>query len=270
MNHILLSPPDFYTVDYEINPWMHIREKPDRGLAIEQWNYFYDFLTALGLKVEFIDPVQGLPDMVFTANGGLVYGNKFIVSNFRHKERQGESALFENWFKERGYEIIKLPEEHFFEGEGDAFVVNDTLVAGFKFRSDIHSHKYIGELLSKRVLSLELIQPEFYHLDTCFCPLDDKSALYYPAAFDDYGKKALNHLIPTLIPVDGDDALNFCCNAVVRGKDIVMNNCSEELKTRLTERGYNIHQFDFSEFIKAGGSAKCLTLWLDRYEEKPE
>jgi len=268
MNHILLSPPDFYTVDYEINPWMHVREKPDRAMAIEQWEYFYDFLKALGLTVEIIPPAKGLPDMVFTANGGLVYGNKFIVSNFRHKERQGESRLFEKWFKERNYEIIKLPEEFFFEGEGDAFIVNDTLIAGFKYRSDIQSHKFIGELLDKSVLSLELIKPEFYHLDTCFCPLDDKTALYHPDAFDDYGKKALAHLIPNLIAVDGEDAMNFCCNAVVCGKDIVMNNCTDNLKASLSEKGYNVHQFDFSEYIKAGGSAKCLTLWLDRYGEK--
>ncbi|MDH3976069.1 MAG: arginine deiminase-related protein [Deltaproteobacteria bacterium] len=268
MNHILLSPPDFYTVDYEINPWMHVREKPDSALAVEQWNGFYDCLKTLGLKIETISPAEGLPDMVFTANGGLVYGNKFIVSNFRHKERQNESDLFENWFRERGYEIIKLPKSHFFEGEGDAFILGDTLVAGFKFRSHIQSHKFIGEVLKKRVLSLELIQPEFYHLDTCFCPLDDKSALYYPDAFDDYGVKALAHLIPDLIAVNSDDALNFCCNAVVRGHNIIMNNCSRELKTHLSERGYNLHLFDFSEYIKAGGSAKCLTLWLDRYGTK--
>jgi len=270
MNHILLSPPDFYTVDYEINPWMHVREKPVRGLAIEQWEYFYSFLKTLGMRVEIISPAEGLPDMVFTANGGLVYGNKFIVSNFRCRERQGESELFENWFRERGYEIINLPKSHYFEGEGDAFIIADTLVAGFKFRSHIHSHRFIGELLDKRALSLELIQPEFYHLDTCFCPLDDNSALYYPAAFDDYGLKALAYLIPDLIAVGDDDALNFCCNAVVRDRDIIMNNCSDGLKSRLSERGYRIHTFDFSEYIKAGGSAKCLTLWLDRYGEKTE
>ncbi len=269
MTELLLCPPTYYTVDYEINPWMHIHNKPDRELAESQWTAFYRLLTELKVTVHRIDPKPGLPDMVFTANGGLVFGNKFIVSNFRHAERAKEAPVFASWFKNRGYEVVHLPRDRYFEGEGDALMFGDTLVAGFKFRSDIHSHRYIGEVIGRRVISLELASPNFYHLDTCFCPLNDETAIYYPEAFDSYGREVLKHIIPNLIEVGRKDAMNFCCNAVVSGKNVIMNNCSAELRRRMETLGLNVFQLSFSEFIKAGGSSKCLSLYLKSPHNEP-
>lgn len=262
MTEVLVCPPAYYTVDYEINPWMHVRNKPDRELADSQWEAYYGLLGSLGITVHKIKPEEGLPDMVFTANAGLVSGNSFIVSNFRYPQRQKEAAIFASWFKKRGYEIISLPEKHYFEGEGDALTFADIIIAGFRFRSDINSHRYIGEIIGKRVISLELIDPDFYHLDTCFFTLNDETALYYPEAFDSYGKKVLNHHIPHLIGMGKKDAVNFCCNALVSGGNVIMNRCTNRLKDQLEDLGFNVHQLNFSEFIKAGGSAKCLALYL--------
>ncbi len=267
---VLMCRPDYYTVDYEINPWMHVREKPDQALATVQWQALHDTFTGLGIDVELIEPVKGLPDMVFTANGGLVSGNRFILSLFRHEERQGEAAYFEAWANRSGFETVRLSGDFFFEGEGDVlrlpFVtssVGETLVAGYRYRSEIRSHNQISELLGVRVVSIELASEHFYHLDTCFCPLNEKAALYYPGAFDDYGKKVLSNIFESLIAIGEQDAKSFCANAVVRGKDVVMNPCSAALKEQLKALGFNTHEVELSEFIKAGGSAKCLVLKLD-------
>ena len=263
MTKLLMCPPAYYTVNYEINPWMNIRVKPDKEKALTQWKNYYNLLSKLKIKVHKIKPRPGLPDMVFTANAGLLFNKKFIVSNFRYPQRQGEAKCFSQWFKKRGYEVITLPKNYLFEGEGDALIIGDTLVAGFRFRSDIHSHRYIGDVIGKRVISLELITSNFYHLDTCFCTLNKETSMYYPAAFDRYGKKVLNNLISNLIKINNKDAMNFCCNALVSGKKIVMNNCTGKLKGRLEDIGFKVYCLDFSEFIKAGGSSKCLALYLD-------
>ncbi len=263
MNEILMCPPTYYTVNYEINPWMNVKVKPDKKKAPLQWENFYNLLVKLNINIHKIKPKPDLPDMVFTANAGLVFDNKFIVSNFRFPQRQKEAKFFSLWFKKKGFEIISFPKKYYFEGEGDALIFADTLIAGFRFRSDIYSHRFIGDIIEKEVISLELKNSNFYHLDTCFCPLGRETALYYPGAFDEYGKKALRRLIPNLIKVNKIDAMNFCCNAVVSGENIILNNCSNKLKNQLENLGLNVYCLDFEEFIKAGGSSKCLVLYLN-------
>src|SRR5689334_10326990 len=209
MRKLLLCPPDFYGIEYEINPWMSRGRNVEPKLARAQWQGLRDTLLELGCSLELVPPQPKLPDMVFTANAGLVVGNKFIRSNFRFKERRGEEAHFEKWFAERRYEIFRLPEGQFFEGEGDALFCGDVLFCGYRFRSEIRSHQFIGDILNCLVISVELVEDRFYHLDTCFCPLPDGSALWYPAAFDDYGQKALRLHVPKLIDVVPEEANYF-------------------------------------------------------------
>lgn len=262
VKNILMCPPTYYTVRYEINPWMNVDVKPNKEKTSNQWKELYKVLKGLNINIYLIKPNPHLPDMVFTANGGLAYGNKFIVSNFRYPQRQKEAEIFSSWFKRKGFEIYSLPKDYYFEGEGDAFIIGDNIIAGFRFRSDIHSHNLIAEIIGKRVISLELINPNFYHLDTCFCPLDNETAIYFPGAFDNYGIKAITSLMPNTIKVGKRDAMNFCCNAVVYKKDIIMNRPSNKLKLQLEDMGFKVYYLDFSEFIKAGGSSKCLVLYI--------
>ncbi len=263
MINILMCQPTYYAVQYKINPWMDTHIQPDTALAHRQWDNLLDQFKKTDVQVHLIDPQQGLPDMVFTANAGLVFNNIFIVSRFRYPQRQKEADFFLSWFKERDYEIKKLPEQYYFEGEGDALFFKETLIAGYRYRSDIHTHRFISEIIEREVLSVELTHPSFYHLDTCFCPLDQDYVLYYPGAFDAYGVKVLENIIPNLVAVSDEDAHNFCCNAVVLGKKIILNQCSDPLKVLLEDIGFQITQLAFSEFIKAGGSSKCMTLFLD-------
>lgn len=262
MPRLLLCPPDHYGIEYEINPWMHRERNADIALAREQWNGLHQKLLALGAEVELLRPQPRLPDMVFTANAGLLVGNKFVLSHFRHAERQGEEEHFATWFGQRDFEVIKFPDGEFFEGEGDALFCGDVLFCGYKFRSDIRAHRRIGELFSCLVVSVELVDGRFYHLDTCFCPLPDGSAVWYPGAFDTYAQRAIAEHVTRLIAVPESEAIRFACNAVVLGEAIVLPDGCPTLCGELRKLGHVPHELPMSEFLKAGGACKCLTLFL--------
>jgi N-dimethylarginine dimethylaminohydrolase len=186
-----------------------------------------------------------------------------VVSRFRGPQRQGEEPLNCRWFSDHGYRIHRLKSQVSFEGAGDALSCGDTLFAGYRIRSEIRACQELGELLACRVAPLELVQPRYYHLDTCFCPLTVDSAIYYPRAFDEYGRRALRYRIPDLIPVEPGEACRLACNAVVLGKTVTTGAGCPRLHRRLRDRGFTTLETTLDEFIKAGGSAKCLTLRLD-------
>jgi arginine dihydrolase len=258
---VLMCPPVYYGIKYEINPWMSLSRESDSLLAHKQWRALHDVLQEqLGMVVSLIEPKPGLPDMVFTANAGLVWSNKFIVSNFRYEVRRDEATYFENWFAARNYEVFHLPEQNHFEGEGDLLMCGDLVFAGYPTRSSIVSHQRAANIIQREVLSLKLTNDWFYHLDTCFCPLGSNEAIYYPAAFDSSGLKVLENHIGTLIPVAEDEARRFACNSIVLGKNVIMNEGCPKIRARLESLGFSVFETPLTEFIKAGGSAKCLVL----------
>jgi N-dimethylarginine dimethylaminohydrolase len=261
-----MCPPDFYGIEYEINPWMSRSRGANAPKAYQQWQALHDCLRSLGVTVELMTPQPGLPDLVFTANAGLVFRNHFFSSRFRHEVRAKETPHFDAWFAAHGFQVERLPEGIYFEGAGDALFCGPTLFAGYRIRSDVQGHQHLGQLLGIQVLPLELINPRFYHLDTCFCPLASGEAIFYPAAFDSYGRKVLETHIPKLLAVNEPDALRFGCNAVVVGKTVITNSNCPQLTADLRNWGYNPEAVELDEFLKAGGSAKCLTLRLDGEE----
>jgi N-dimethylarginine dimethylaminohydrolase len=261
--HILMCPPDHYGIEYEINAWMKRERKADPQLASEQWQALVAVLKDVGAQISLLEPAAGLPDLVFTANAALIYERRAILSHFRHPQRQGEEPLCAEWFEKQGFTVERLPAGRFFEGAGDALFCGETLIAGYLIRSDVHSQQWLAEALGCEVLPLELIDQHYYHLDTCFCPLAPGEAIWYPGAFDDYGRRALTERIPTLIAVAPEEARSFACNAVVVGKHVITNTGCPRLHQDLLQRGYTPHETPLSEFVKAGGSAKCLTLRLD-------
>jgi N-dimethylarginine dimethylaminohydrolase len=261
-----MCPPDYYGIEYEINPWMHREVASDPGESLRQWWALHDTLRGLGVEVERMEPVPGLPDLVFTANAGLVCHDIFISSRFRYGVRQGETPHFERWARQHGFRVVTLPLGLQFEGAGDALFCAETLYAGYRFRSDARSHLWVGDYLGVEVLPLELVDPRFYHLDTCFCPLADDAAVYYPGAFDDYGRSVLRERVPRLVEVSAEEAVTFSCNAVVVGRTVILNEGAPKLARSLSEAGFSVRPLRLTEFIKAGGSAKCLTLRLDGEE----
>ncbi len=198
--------------------------------------------------------------MVFTANAGVIWRRQFIVSNFRHEVRRREAPNYEAWFRNRGFEIVRLPREYYFEGEGDLLKCGELWFAGYHIRSDVLAHQRVAEIIEREILSLELTSDWFYHLDTCFCPLGEGQAIFYPGAFDPYALKVLENHIPDLIPVSAQEAARFACNAIVVGNKIVMNDGCPKLREKIAAAGFTVFETPLSEFIKAGGSAKCLVL----------
>jgi N-dimethylarginine dimethylaminohydrolase len=260
---LLMCAPSYYGIEYEINPWMSRSRQSDTRRAQEQWSLLRRILSdQLSAEVHLVEPQQGLPDMVFTANAGLVWKDRFILSNFRHEVRQREAPYFAAWFQERGFEVLRLPAEYYFEGEGDLLQCDEHWFAGYHIRSDALAHQKVAEIIEQEILSLELTSNWFYHLDTCFCPLSEGRAMYYPPAFDAYARKVLENHIPTLIPVNPEEAERFACNAIVSGKNIVMNDGCPKIRALLEAAGFTVFETPLDEFIKAGGSAKCLVLKL--------
>jgi len=264
----LMCRPTYYSIAYEINPWMSLKRQVVQQVAACQWQALYHLLTKrLKLAVRLMRPVPRLPDLVFTANAGLVTGRMLIRSNFHHPERQGEEAIVERYFRREGFRIVRLPRWFNFEGEGDALWFGSTLFFGFRFRSNAPAHEHLTRILHCEVLPLELIDRRFYHLDTCFCPLDANSVLWYPGAFDRYGRKVIGSSVKDPLAVSQADALKFCCNAIVAGRAVVLHHgISETLRTQLERRGFSVYELDLSEFLKAGGSAKCLVLRLQEQD----
>jgi lysine-ketoglutarate reductase/saccharopine dehydrogenase-like protein (TIGR00300 family) len=260
----LMCAPDHYDVDYVINPWMEGNiHKSSRVRAVEQWQKLHLLLKEHAI-VDLVAPQKGVPDMVFTANAGLVLGNNVVLSRFLHKERQGEEPYFKQWFEENGYTVNELPKDLPFEGAGDALLDREGrwLWAGYGFRSELDSHPYLAKWLDIEVVSLRLTDERFYHLDTCFCPLANGYLLYYPGAFDSYSNRMIEMRVAPekRIAIAEADAVNFACNTVNVNHIVIMNKASDALKASLENAGFQVMETPLTEFLKAGGAAKCLTL----------
>ena len=260
---VLMCPPTYFSIDYEINPWMDKNNIVDKKSAQKQWIGLADTYKRLEVDVKTIDPVEGLPDMVFTANAGLAVDKKVILASFRYPERRPESTYFENWFAKEGFEVIKIDRDAYFEGQGEALWLGEKLIVGFGYRANLVGHEELKKYLGEKLVSVKIADPRFYHLDTCFLPLDHNVAVYYPAAFDEPSRTRLVSLIPNLIEVSKEDALQFACNSVVVGRKIVMSAGAVELPRKLQNLGYEVIQLDISEFKKSGGGVRCLTLDLE-------
>ena len=264
--NILMCPPTYYGIEYEINAWMNRSRQADNERSNQQWQDLVSILKSVGATISLLEPTKGVPDLVFTANAAIIYEHRVILSNFRHEQRQLEQKINAKWFSSHGFELEYLPEELLFEGAGDALFCGDTLFAGYRFRSHARAHQLVGDRLGYRVIPMALVNDYYYHLDTCFCPLSPTEAIFFPGAFDNYGVTALYEHVDDLIEVEEEEARHFACNAVVVGKNVVTNVGCPKLHAALRERGYEAYETPLDEFVKSGGSAKCLTLRLDGEE----
>lgn len=265
----LMCRPEYFTVSYRINPWMEPGRPTDTARALSQWQDLYDTYVRLGHDVELIDPVPGLPDMVYTANGGFVVGGRALGVRFRVAERRGEERAFMDWFAANGFEVIEPVEVQ--EGEGDFLLVGDTVLAGTGFRSDGASHREVADVFGREVVSLTLVDPRFYHLDTALAVLDPvegeggvprANIAYLPAAFDDASRAVLAERYPDAILVDDADGAVFGLNTASDGRNVIVSPRAHGFIAQLRERGYTPVTVDLSELLLGGGGIKCCTLEL--------
>jgi N-dimethylarginine dimethylaminohydrolase len=258
---ITMCSPDFFGVKYEINPWMNINNQPDLELAKEQWRKTKDIFQKLGIEVDTVEPKECCPDMVFTANSGLPVGDKFILSNFTFKERTPEEVLFKDFFSKKFKEIIELPKDIKFEGQGEAFFVGNKFFLGSGFRSSKGAKEEIQKHLPKgyEIIQLELINPKFYHLDTALQYIGDDGFLVAKNAFSENSLKELEKY-GNLIHLSQEDSDAFCANCIIFEKNIVMSNPSKELEEKLKKFGFTVLKNNMSEFLKSGGTIRCVSL----------
>jgi ornithine--oxo-acid transaminase len=263
-----MCSPKLYDVDYVINPWMSGNvHAASRERAAAQWQQLYEALSQIA-EILLVEPRPGWPDMVFTANAGRERNGTVVLSSFLYPERQGEEPHFRSWFEAAGYTVIDLPRVTPFEGEGDALFAETSsgtrLFAGYGQRTSISSHRTLRKAWDIPVISLELIDPRFYHLDTCFAPLEGGYVMYYPQAFTPASITVIQKIYPVdkRIEVQEGDALRFACNAINIGPHVILNRIGRELTAKLESLDFQVNQVDLSEFLKAGGAAKCLVMKL--------
>lgn len=258
LSKVLVCSPTHFDVSYAINPWM----KPgtvDKDRARMQWQQLVSMYQTLGVTVTVIDQQEGLPDMVFAADQGIIVGNTVIASNFRYQERQGEQEAYRWWFQKQQYRIETLPKDATIEGHGECLFFQDMLFVGIGFRANKQACGYLREFLKMSVIALELVNPAFYHLDTCLFILNETTAFYYPKAFSLSSQKLLKKYISHLLPFSDEEASSFAANSAVTNHHVVLPSGIPTFRKKLVTLGYTPVVVDISEFIKAGGGMHCLT-----------
>lgn len=261
---VLMTRPEHFTVSYRINPWMEPANPTDTRVALRQWQSLYDTYTRLGFHIELVDPIAGLPDMVYAANGGFVLDGIAYGALFHYPERGPEGPAYMDWFAGRGLRVVEPVSVN--EGEGDFLLVGDTIFAGTGFRSDTDSHTELRRIFDREVVTLRLVDPSFYHLDTAFAVLDDRggpaSVAYLPKAFDDASRAILERRFPDAILATDADASVLGLNSFSDGRNVVIASRAETFARDLESRGYTPHGVDLSELLLGGGGVKCCTLEL--------
>jgi N-dimethylarginine dimethylaminohydrolase len=259
---VLMCRPEYFSVVYRINPWMDPHLPTDTALAVRQWETLYQTYLDLGFDVQLVDPINGLPDMVYAANGGFVLDGIAYGASFTHPERQAEGPAYMDWFRDAGFDV-RAP-QNINEGEGDFLLVGDVILAGTGFRSATDSHTEVGEIFGRPVITLELVNPSFYHLDTAIAVLDDTNIAYLPSAFSKESLEILQERYPDAIQVGEVDAAVLGLNSFSDGYNVVIATRATEFESQLKERGYNPIGVDLSELLLGGGGVKCCTLELRR------
>nr|WP_297370034.1 dimethylargininase [Cryobacterium sp.] len=257
-----MCKPEFFTVVYRINPWMDPALPTDTSLAVAQWQTLYDTYVGLGFDVQLIDPIDGLPDMVYAANGGFVIDGIAYGANFTYPQRQPEGPAYMDWFGANGFDVRDPAEIN--EGEGDFLLVGNVILAGTGFRSASNSHEEVSGIFNRPVITLKLVNPSFYHLDTAIAVLDDSTIAYLPSAFDEPSLAILRERYPGAIIVTEEDAAILGLNSYSDGYNVVIAARAKDFERQLRERGYNPIGVDLSELLLGGGGVKCCTLELRR------
>lgn len=262
MRHYLMCPPTHYTVRYQINPWMHPDEPTDADLAMAQWEQLRTTYLELGHTVDLIEPLPDYPDMVYAANGATVVDGVAYSARFTFPERGGEAPAYLDRLTELGFRPVTASATN--EGEGDMLVTSRAILAGTGFRSDPAAHRELQEAVGRAVVSLTLVDPSYYHLDTALAVIDDDLIAYYPPAFSPGSAAALERLFPDAIIASDADAKALGLNAVSDGTHVVVAPDAHDLADALGARGYTPIPVNTSELLKGGGGAKCCTLELRR------
>lgn len=259
-----MCPPNYFRIDYEINPWMHKENNVVSQSAFSQFNSLVEAYKKINIPISMIDADPELPDMVYSANYGFVQDNIFIASNFRYEQRRAESTLASKYFAKRNFEIARINPSIYYEGEGDHLKIGGVHYMGYGKRTSIKAAKELSSILNEEIIPLELVNPYFYHLDTALGPLNENTIIVNKNSFSPEGLSILNERFTDIIYTNEEDNRVMAPNLLAWGKDVVMaEGISSDLEEAVTERGFTVHKVLMTEFLKGGGSIKCLSLRIN-------
>jgi N-dimethylarginine dimethylaminohydrolase len=262
-----MCPPEHFTVQYAINPWMDTAVPVDAALAVKQWELLRTTLADLGHAVHVLDPRPGLPDMVYAANGAFSVDGTVYGARFRYPQRASEADAHRAFYQDglAGDWRFAAP-EHVNEGEGDFAYLpgayGGLVLAGYGFRTDPAAHAEAQEVLGRPVVSLKLVDPAFYHLDTALAALDDRNVTYYPGAFSPAAQRVLAQLFPDAVLADRADAEAFGLNLVSDGRHVILNTEATAMADKVRAAGYVPVPVELTELKRGGGSVKCAVAEL--------
>lgn len=261
IKRVLLCRPNYFQIDYIINPLME-PFSVDRPRALKQWDELVKTYESLGIKVEVIEQQPDVPDMVFAVDCGIVTDGSVLLANFRHSQRRHERQYYRRWFREHGFGLRALSNVHYFEG-GDARFFGEKLFVGTGFRASRDSCEELEKKLNVEVIPIEIINPNYYHLDMGFLPLTDTTAFYYPAAYSADSREIFKRHVPELLELTDRAAKDYAGNSITSGKDIITQCSDPDFLKELDRHGFKVHQVDVDEFNKAGGGIRCMTNVLE-------
>jgi N-dimethylarginine dimethylaminohydrolase len=260
MKTILICPPDNFSIEYEINPWMKTSNIIDKIKVFNQYTTLKDIFNKLNLAYKEITPNKGLPDQVFTTDVGLVFKNTFIKANFLYGPRKKEADIAESFFRQKKFKIETLPEDIYFEG-GDVVRFGDRFFLGYGKRTSYEAAFHIQKILNKQVVPVKLDDPYFYHLDTLFSPINKDTALIYQKALSQKENAKITKYFKNIIEVSDADSLRFACNNLVFNNNVILpEGISNDLINKIKSQDLQIHKLDFSEYLKGGGGIHCVSL----------
>ncbi len=254
---IYMNFPTFYDLKYNINPWMSKNKKPNLDLAQKQWLSLYHTIKNWEIKLEVLENYLS-PDSVFIADSGIIYGNKFVLSNFKFAERKEETKGWQQYFS-KNYKVIDVSSYGCYEGSGDSFIIKDFFICGYGYRTCESVAKKIGDILELQSILLELVDNNFFHLDTCLAFLDTENLIFYPPAISYLSKKYLENNF-NCFDIPKEEAFMFGCNLVQHKKNLILQQGCNKIADIARKLDFQVYFQNLSEFIKAGGGAKCLTL----------
>lgn len=240
---------------------MDTHNKVDHHRVREEYEALKQVYLELGCEILEIEQGKGLPDMVYAANFGFPQDNIFIKANFMFDERKGEAELAKQYFQNLGFKIKELPENVAWEGQGDFLKVGDKYFLGWGKRSDFEAKKHLASILDGDIIDLKLIDPYYYHIDTCFLPLTKDTVAINQYSFEKEDLEKIKQHFKHIIYVGKNDNAHLACNAVVIGQTIVVaRGISQQLKDDFKQAGFDTREVAMDEYRKGGGSVKCLTL----------
>lgn len=255
-----MCPPTFFQIEFTLNKWTNLNARIDPPKAQAQWQTLWDTYHMLGVELHAVNPEARIPELTFVGDSIFLYGEKAVASHFQFEERMAEVPATNRWFENHGFEIATLPPGVHYEGNGDSFLWRGMLLGGYGIRSDREAYPFLADILGLETVPLQLLDP-FYHLDLALCPIDDDTLAYFPGAFSEEAQATLRKLAPQLVAFDDFEVMAFAGNTKVVGDTAVANgNAYPKFVELLTGLGMRVIQVDTSEFNKAGGGAKCLTL----------